>query len=112
MTKLIFHKEGPDCDECWLAHFIVVSDEMLDFLDIGYIKIKDYDDRYILGCISDEFPKYLSDNEMQYTEVCCEIPFRFDDGENVLGKRFDGPNYIGEIWLEDELKKYEKRDIN
>jgi hypothetical protein len=110
-SKLIFYKEEPDCDVCWLAYFIVVSDKVIDFMDIScYIKdLGTYDDRSIVGCISDNFPKYLEDNDLEYTEVCCEIPYRFDDGENVLGKRFDGPNWIGEVWSEDELKKYEKR---
>ena len=106
--KLIFYKEESADDECWIAYFIVISKSLSKFLDLDYIKkIGTYDDRFIMGCISDGFPKYLEDNEIEYTEVCYEIPFRFDDGEDVLGKRFDGPNYIGEIWLEDELKKYE-----
>jgi hypothetical protein len=109
-SKLIFYKEEPEDDVCWLAYFIVVSDKVMDFMDISYIKdFGTYDDRFIVGCISDGFPKYLKDNDLEYTEVCCSIPYRFDDGENVLGKRFDGPNWIGEVWLEDELKKYEKR---
>ena len=108
--KLIFYKEESADDEYWIAYFIVISKSLSNFLDLDYIKkFGNYDDRFIfkMGCISDSFPKYLEDNEIEYTELCYEIPFRIDDGEECLGKRFDGPNYIGEIWLEDELKKYE-----
>ena len=118
-NRLIYYKED-GCDGLtWEACFIVLSDEIIDFLGddalqdevIDFEQLTEpYDGRYVCMALrhalrGKDLAKVLEENDIKYEEESYLILCRSDDGSHYMGKRLDGPNYIGEFWLREQLEE-------